>query len=1412
MEDHCRGGFQVLPSKGQMPFSMIAVILLILAGAGTALVYGVSESRIDREMDLSQLQKLQDCLILESSELEQRVADVAAETSQSNGPNNESDLRSRFQIAWLNEIRCTYPERHGDFTVSLVCSSIEIRYLHLSLDDADVIKKSQLKDQAGASSITLPAYIEVIGNYSLKAESSHCSISRSFDAQRSVYDPTPFLANRLQTFKSMFEGGKNEMENLVRYQLAALCQDRILRGAGAGSFADDSSLTTVISNQDARNALNLAILVEQMNSFRTCDESYLEEILLQFPCSDETKLGVKEILHGGGQIDIADLFLLLNGGGHYPLGQILAQAIFSSADVLILRWLDYLHIIDLARIAEQMETGVVVTVSDVVDWLTGEDLVEDSMNKWMSERLADACVQDYEYRWLHYSSPDSYVPIAMNSLNFQNYRGDDLEIVIQGNYDIDFPSFDVLSSNSWKDFVIDYRSRTCQLATNLELFVKSVAMNIASNADIPEIELRLDPRDSENYLDELLTAVQLAADTSNGWVEEALSQTDKGFVIKDPLGQALAEFARNNWREVFQLNSSVDKVESDLAESIVKEAIASSSFASDTGMASEIEGVKTALQNDESWGVDASIRMMFEKDIEPRLELFDRVFGNLVWEGQSTTLQRMIMQLASDVIDGIPGIKRIIDNLMDRQMRDLRDQSGLRSDKILIQLPDTEKFSFSTGNGMVIDESLDVHVDLPWVKEPGTLDVMAILPEDFDAQAVDYPNHHLSDPLNASMCPFESGFRFIFRGTMQVELTLIQNPDSLLSRSDVSMTLALPLAFQSDFSCSSGWPLENVEYRPTMTLDKQIAQFLEGLWNSLSGALQLIGDAYTQVFNFLKDCLSKLLSYCMQAVEILSDFLMNLAQGLRDIVQGAIGSIIGGLATTISATLGHVKCCISLGGLSMILETCLPDMEFGRSRDLLKWTICIPILSANLSFGVRIVEMVRSGLDIIGFGSMADQDWQAEVQVDPLMLVQDHLIEVEADFPSFSLELKAPEIIQYEKRSFRLSDIPLVGSILSRIPTPIPGLLASVDAGFEVKYDNPQHDHVVVNEVEINPRGPDSGNEWVELYNPTDDVVDITGWSLETLHGRQMSVILGEQAISPRSYYVHHFVGQFLDNGGETRLPAGESVILVDSSGRKVDSTPFLTDFYDDDRTWQRSIDASERWVFKSETEARANSFQPFPTKDIELWYNTLYDATMRAFAKMGQSAFDLNSLAALIRDIIIETVQIVAEILGRLIVEMSLFIELALQDYSQSFSGGIRLSLVITGDGIRDALLWLSSAVQQAISGITNPTQATLGKRPLDTILDDVFIRFSAYGYAGLPRILAEVAPNVQFRLAGCIQVNLASLIPPESGQQNWSVSFGMLFEEVPGRLLNLFYPVDADKSADCWLFKATLKARSIN
>ena len=60
-------------------------------------------------------------------------------------------------------------------------------------------------------------------------------------------------------------------------------------------------------------------------------------------------------------------------------------------------------------------------------------------------------------------------------------------------------------------------------------------------------------------------------------------------------------------------------------------------------------------------------------------------------------------------------------------------------------------------------------------------------------------------------------------------------------------------------------------------------------------------------------------------------------------------------------------------------------------------------------------------------------------------------------------------------------------------------LFAIVIAGvISLVYAQTLSEHVVINEVDTNPDGNDSAtiSEWVELYNPTDSDVDLSGWEI----------------------------------------------------------------------------------------------------------------------------------------------------------------------------------------------------------------------------------------------------------------------------------------------------------------------------
>ena len=102
-----------------------------------------------------------------------------------------------------------------------------------------------------------------------------------------------------------------------------------------------------------------------------------------------------------------------------------------------------------------------------------------------------------------------------------------------------------------------------------------------------------------------------------------------------------------------------------------------------------------------------------------------------------------------------------------------------------------------------------------------------------------------------------------------------------------------------------------------------------------------------------------------------------------------------------------------------------------------------------------------------------------------------------------------------------------------------------------------------------NPAGRDEGNEWVTLYNPSNESVDIGNWTLETADGERETIPEGT-TLYPFAYYVYSPPYQWLDN-------SEEAITLRDSEGEEVDSTPVVSDNESDNRYWMRN---DSEWIF----------------------------------------------------------------------------------------------------------------------------------------------------------------------------------------------------------------------------------------
>ena len=140
-------------------------------------------------------------------------------------------------------------------------------------------------------------------------------------------------------------------------------------------------------------------------------------------------------------------------------------------------------------------------------------------------------------------------------------------------------------------------------------------------------------------------------------------------------------------------------------------------------------------------------------------------------------------------------------------------------------------------------------------------------------------------------------------------------------------------------------------------------------------------------------------------------------------------------------------------------------------------------------------------------------------------------------------------------------------------------------------------DSVVINEVEINPL---NGAEFVELYNPTSQSIDISEWSLTPSMAWKNYEINSNTIIEPNSFLAFPYKSSSLKNFGDT-------VSLINNLGELVDQTPLLIDLDGDAKTWQRSADGIDTdsisdWELKVMTPFSSNG------KIIELEKEMLYE------------------------------------------------------------------------------------------------------------------------------------------------------------------------------------------------------------
>jgi hypothetical protein len=145
--------------------------------------------------------------------------------------------------------------------------------------------------------------------------------------------------------------------------------------------------------------------------------------------------------------------------------------------------------------------------------------------------------------------------------------------------------------------------------------------------------------------------------------------------------------------------------------------------------------------------------------------------------------------------------------------------------------------------------------------------------------------------------------------------------------------------------------------------------------------------------------------------------------------------------------------------------------------------------------------------------------------------------------------------------------------------------LALITGMLSPAYAQTISNNVVINEVDTNPNGNDSAGpfEWVEIYNPTNSDVDLSGWQIaSTTVLKKTFTISDGTIISPGDFLTFTYQKIWFTD-------SNESVELRNIDGVVIDKTPSVTDLQNNFLSWQRIYDGYSDWEFALATAGGSN-------------------------------------------------------------------------------------------------------------------------------------------------------------------------------------------------------------------------------
>ena len=1038
---------------GRASFAVVAVVLLAMVNV--AAVY-LAATREAQEQDRREAAERQAALaLLEGARLQVTLlAEDAAAEAIRGAPPNLTAVQTRFASLFQDRLAQAFPLTAAGAIVSLGASNVTLHTSVGYVEEPSLLPALGTRSVGGRNLTVLdpgqprprslqaaPVAMELDGTVQLNLTAPGLTRTEFVDLDSVVPNPLPFLDARLRLFGRSVRGDTSEFARAVRYMLTTLVQYRILRGVAWGRYGvAGTTVDDLLTGGDVEQAVNLALLLAEIKAFRSYDPAQASglDAALGRSGSGHTAGLLARYAHGG-DVDPADLFLLLKGHGadRLPLRLLLAQALYARADQGALKYLDYFGIGFVADFLLEVGETLANGIEDFLDWVTGTSKEAEIVKSFLRERLAAANVDSVLGGALTVEVPTLQFTIPSGGTNWT--------IAIPGNrWTINGASRDLFASEHkgfWKDYYLaDFSRDVTRVHEGFEDLAKDAADALANQTlrmlGILEPPLPIDP------LDGVPLTVQVRR-----MIEEDLLPSVRA-LRNDP--DLLLTLAHNQWLyEMGVLRGLLDHIEGDysrfvntdydglLATFLYLAAGADSNFtALSPGARAEVyTQIRSAMGANPSWG-DARGHV-WRRDMAD----LERVY-TVASDEAMTAPTGMLAGILNGLLGPAGYLIAAAEDLI-ASAGAMLGGSSLLQENVLVPTM-AGPFEFAERDGTPLP-SLNLTVDVGGYQVaevvynpvqtivdfvlaslngwhvPG-LRAYLMMPGVFPPSPSG-PNVHYTRPFESVARPFETGFGLLLVGTL---------PATLRTRGVEVRADSVLYGTTAGITGFSGGPLAGVEYAATDTLLDDLRRLLDWFFSTVAGP---IAEALASVLEAIRGAVQGVIEAVVQLAETaqsvlrtLEEMLGSAVSFLRTLIDQAVGTILE-VATRILCWTGPKDHTFRTEGFLVQVRACQGD-------DRVFW---LQTSVLGIQATLEVVRLADGGLDAVASFTVNAWALHLDATLDARALFQEHVFEAGLEWDGAWRAEFAVGVVEPGNSVGEEVSLP--------IPTPVP---ITVSLGYEI--------------------------------------------------------------------------------------------------------------------------------------------------------------------------------------------------------------------------------------------------------------------------------------------------------------------------------------------------------------------------